>query len=432
MSSRNTTARAASGGAGRVWTVRARALTTHIVRAAAMMLAVALAAPPHLRAQADSSWFGTWVLPKQSDFKLQRNDRAAQPAGSAIRSYLVERVYGSMVWLQAAGNGPRGWAPADHVVPVDQAIEFFTNQVRDNPRDAFSYVMRGTIRRDENDFDKAMADYAEAIRIDPRIASAYAGRGCAWWMKAEYDKAIADYTEAIRLDPGDAYSYAGRGVAWAEKAEYDKAIADLNEAIRIDPGNGYAYKSRGLTWSFKKDFDKAITDYTQAIRIDPNYAESHRGLCLERQERPTRLSPTSVRPFDSIHATPVPDRRVDEPKAKKEHDKAVADYSEAIRLDPRDGYSYNGRETCGKPRRNDKAIADFSEAIRLDSRDVASYASRGYAWRSKKEYDKALADFNGRFDSIPGAPTPIRVEAMSGTTNVNTRRPSPTSARPFI
>ena len=41
----------------------------------------------------------------------------------------------------------------------------------------------------------------------------------------------------------------------------------------------------------------------------------------------------------------------------------------------------------------DKAIADFSEAIRLDPRNPNHYTNRGRAWASKGDQGKANADF---------------------------------------
>jgi tetratricopeptide (TPR) repeat protein len=41
----------------------------------------------------------------------------------------------------------------------------------------------------------------------------------------------------------------------------------------------------------------------------------------------------------------------------------------------------------------DKAIADYSEAIRLDPTYVAAFNNRGLAFADKEEYDKAIADY---------------------------------------
>jgi tetratricopeptide (TPR) repeat protein len=82
-------------------------------------------------------------------------------------------------------------------------------------------------------------------------------------------------------------------------------------------------------------------------------------------------------------------------KAKKEYDKAIADYNEAIRLDPKDAGAYANRgNTWNAKKEYDKAIADYNEAIRLDPNYALAYMNRGNAWRDKKEYDKAIADYN--------------------------------------
>ena len=42
---------------------------------------------------------------------------------------------------------------------------------------------------------------------------------------------------------------------------------------------------------------------------------------------------------------------------------------------------------------NDKAIAEYNEAIRLDPNNAVAYVDRGIAWKAKNEQDKAIADF---------------------------------------
>jgi tetratricopeptide (TPR) repeat protein len=79
---------------------------------------------------------------------------------------------------------------------------------------------------------------------------------------------------------------------------------------------------------------------------------------------------------------------------KGDLDKAIADYTEAIRIDPAYTHAhYNrGLAYCRKGQW-DKAIADCTEAIRLDPRYAGSYHLRGHAYRMKGEPDKAQADF---------------------------------------
>jgi tetratricopeptide (TPR) repeat protein len=82
-------------------------------------------------------------------------------------------------------------------------------------------------------------------------------------------------------------------------------------------------------------------------------------------------------------------------KLKGELDIAIADFSEAIRLDPNNAafYTNRGWALLGK-KEYDKAIADCNEAIRLDPKNAAAYTNRGWALFLTKEYDKAIADCN--------------------------------------
>ena len=72
----------------------------------------------------------------------------------------------------------------------------------------------------------------------------------------------------------------------------------------------------------------------------------------------------------------------------------MADYNEAIRLDPRYSSAYHNRGKVWYARKDlDKALADYSEAIRLDPKYSLAYVNRGVAWNAKQELDKALADY---------------------------------------
>jgi tetratricopeptide (TPR) repeat protein len=66
---------------------------------------------------------------------------------------------------------------------------------------------------------------------------------------------------------------------------------------------------------------------------------------------------------------------------KKEYDKAIADFDQAIRLDPKDAYAYHNRGLAWSDKKEyDKAIADYSEAIRLDPKDAWAYNGRAWLW----------------------------------------------------
>jgi len=79
---------------------------------------------------------------------------------------------------------------------------------------------------------------------------------------------------------------------------------------------------------------------------------------------------------------------------KRHPDKVMADYTEAIRLDPKDPYVYRGRgKGYAGQGKFDKAIADYNEAIRLHPKDPYAYRRRGLAYVCQGKFDKAIADY---------------------------------------
>jgi tetratricopeptide (TPR) repeat protein len=80
---------------------------------------------------------------------------------------------------------------------------------------------------------------------------------------------------------------------------------------------------------------------------------------------------------------------------KGDYDRAIADFDNAIRLDPRDGNAYNNRGLAYTAKGDfERAMADLDEAIRRDPGLVIAYNSRGQVYLRKGDYDRAIADFN--------------------------------------
>ena len=83
-------------------------------------------------------------------------------------------------------------------------------------------------------------------------------------------------------------------------------------------------------------------------------------------------------------------------------DRAIVDFDEAIRLDPNDAKAYVDRGAAYRAKRDtERAVADFDRAIRLAPDDADAYRNRAMAYRAKGDLDRAIADFSAAIERNP-------------------------------
>jgi tetratricopeptide (TPR) repeat protein len=80
---------------------------------------------------------------------------------------------------------------------------------------------------------------------------------------------------------------------------------------------------------------------------------------------------------------------------KGQYDKAIREFSEAIRLDPKNADAYHQRGLAyDQQKEYDKAISDFTEAFRLEAGESDHLLARGAVYEHKKDYANAVSDYN--------------------------------------
>ena len=99
-------------------------------------------------------------------------------------------------------------------------------------------------------------------------------------------------------------------------------------------------------------------------------------------------------------------------KRKGQWDRAIADYSEAIRLKSDDAQAFNNRGNAYFHKGQlDRAIKDYDDAIRLQPDLAEAFSNRGNVYRKKGRFDRAIKDYD---DAIHFKPDNAQVFADRG------------------
>jgi tetratricopeptide (TPR) repeat protein len=95
-----------------------------------------------------------------------------------------------------------------------------------------------------------------------------------------------------------------------------------------------------------------------------------------------------------------------------EHARAIASYTEAIRIEPTNARAYNNRGLVYQAKGDMvRAIADYTEAMRLTPNLPAVYLNRAAAFAAMSEVDKALADYDEAIRIDPQSAKVYRLRA---------------------
>lgn len=183
--------------------------------------------------------------------------------------------------------------------------------------------------------------------------------------QGKYTDLIALCEKELKAKPNDSELVAYRGVAQLRSGKADLAKADLLKAIALDDKCGWYHRELGNVYSDQGKYKDAVASYDNSLRLDSS-AHNASGTFTGRAYANLCLS---------------------------EPAKAVADASEAIKLDPGQSYNYCTRaEAFAELRELDKGFLDANKAIELDGKYTGSYLARAILYLAKGDCERSYAD----------------------------------------
>ena len=224
-----------------------------------------------------------------------------------------------------------------------------------------------------------------------------------WYGKTQQKAAVSvnfEILSAVKdyLDVGKQVQGEPRNMAVASLESFEIQV-NLAEELKY-----LTLVTLGVSAYAADDWDNAIKQLTAALSVakpnndalDPATIYFYRGNAYGKKKEYDRaiadynqalqLNPKYAKAFNN---------RALAYSYKNEYDRAIADFNQALKLNPENAKAFNNRG-LGYYYKNeyDRAIADFNQALQLNPNFAEFFNNRGLAYKDKKEYDRAIADFN--------------------------------------
>ena len=218
---------------------------------------------------------------------------------------------------------------------VDAAVEELNRAKELAPRDPRPYRLRGLIFLDQKKDNAALADFDRAQQLEtaPEArAEDLRQIGSIHYRGGDFTAALHNYDAALQQAPSDGDLLRLRAETLLKLDRFEDAVTAFTDYLRHGPPLADVYRGRASAYAKLQRYREAVSDYTRALDLEPSSnMHARRGWALLMQSKAL----------------------------------AAADFEEALKLQPENPDSYNGRGYVQVLRGNySAAIADAEEALK--------------------------------------------------------------------
>lgn len=289
------------------------------------------------------------------------------------------------------------------------SIQYFNRAIAAKPYLAQPYFFRAVAKLNLEDFSGAEADASAAIERNPFIPEVYEVRGVARQNQGNFRGAVEDYDHAERLLPNNRNLMFNKAIALQQLHETDSARRAFDNLIAEHPGYANAYVGRARLLVEKADTVAALADLDKALELNnklPNAYVIRASLLMASREGYEKAEADIS---EAIRLEPKEaDLYVNRAYLRYNRDDyfgAMADYDYAVQVDPLNSAAiYNRALLRMESRDNDRAIRDFTRVLELEPEDYRALYNRALLYSDTRNYGKALEDVNRLIERFPRLP----------------------------
>ena len=219
----------------------------------------------------------------------------------------------------------------------DRAISNALAAARANPDLIMARLMLGDLYRESGDYNKAVGQYEALVKLDPYSWSNFYKLGVSYQFLERLREAMNSYNRALKLNPDDPNSNMNLGLVHLYLGDPDDAVKYCERATLLDPKSASAFSNLGVALDARGEYARAEAAYRHSLDIDPDNPTTllNLGTNLIAQNKGSEAVDIMERVVKAAD-TPLHRKRYGDALAKAgRYDDAIAQYQEALKIDPK-------------------------------------------------------------------------------------------------
>lgn len=284
--------------------------------------------------------------------------------------------------------------------------------------DVKDLVKKSNDYRNQQKFDEAIAELSKAVAFEPNNVNLYLLRANLYFLKGDANGLLSDVQRIVSLNPTDSQDLISAVVLLFRAKKCSDALNLLDTLIAKDTANAEFFSWRFHVKSCLHDETGAFDDITKAVKLDPKntqYRSNQAGLLsrLGNSEKALQLFERLINSLENqIKLTDKGEKNTLQRELgvtlisrSKIYEKngdltsMFADLTRAVEIplnfnESAKGFFYVSRARAySQQKMYDKAAADYTEAIKIEPENTVLLMNRGDVYFAAQKYSEAISDY---------------------------------------
>ncbi len=323
----------------------------------------------------------------------------------------------------------------------DEAFEYFTRELKDNPKNGYAHTLISAIHYANNEFGKSLSEAEAGLKYLPKkdseyLCMAYLTKAAALLVLEDTTMALSTYAEGIKKCPSDqVILYDKRAQLYYELGQYDLSDADYRTLIELEPGETLGYMGLGRNANAQERWEDAIKQFDYVTKLSSDYyyvysfrAESYIGLKkwdeatddiitvlkYDFDEQAVLLAITLEEPAFSMLITKLKVQAAKNPndaswfelmgymyESNRQYNKAIEAYNKANERDADDATYYRLSHCYYDMGNMKKALSSINSALNLNTDDLDDLEFKAVVLSEMGDHQGAIDIWDKVIEEVP-------------------------------